>query len=305
MPAAKMPLSFQELVIVPLSDQERDSQTISPENVGKAVSAMHRDGIVVLENAVNPDHIDKLNSVLSPEAEVMAKLPTTHFNSIEDEGDLPCGNMTQGPPLDPELMFSDIWANGPAAAILNTLLGPKPCVNFANGNTALGGFVGGRQRVHADISFNHCAFPTLIVTNYYLVDASPANGSTELWLGSHRDGTFADQRNCRDTPPPRGETEFGIRKELVAARRLFAPPIQPTVKRGSVILRDLRLWHAGRSNPSPDPRIMLAFVHSPAWYKCPSTVQMPETARPLVEHLLRPFLGLVECSADWPLSTFR
>lgn len=282
-----MSLTFQDLVIIQLSDQERDSQTITLENVGKAISAMHRDGIVVLENAVNPDHIDKLNSVLSADTEILAKLPTTHFNNTEDYGDLPSGNMTQGPSLDPELMFADVWANGPAAAVLNSILGPKPCVNYANGNTAVGGFTGGRQRVHADITFNHSMFPTAIVTNYYLIDTSPANGSTELWIGSHRDTTFADQRNCRDTPPPPGEVEFGIRKELVEARRAFAPPIQPTVKRGSVVLRDLRLWHAGRSNPSPDPRIMLAFVHTPAWYNCPARVELPEAARPLVEQWAR------------------
>jgi hypothetical protein len=83
MPAARMSLTFQDLVIIQLSNQERDSQTITLENVGKAISAMHRDGIVVLENAVNPDHIDKLNSVLSADAEILAKLPTTHFNNTE------------------------------------------------------------------------------------------------------------------------------------------------------------------------------------------------------------------------------
>ena len=77
-----MSLTFQDLVKIQLSDQERDSQTITLENVGKAISAMHRDGIVVLENAVNPDHIDKLNSVLSVDAEIIAKLPTTHFNDV-------------------------------------------------------------------------------------------------------------------------------------------------------------------------------------------------------------------------------
>ena len=101
--------------------------------------------------------------------------------------------------------------------------------------------------------------PFAVVTNYYLVDVSPANGSTELWVGSHRNTTFADCRNCTEEP----STDFGIRSEPLAERRVFAPPIQPTVKKGSVVLRDLRLWHAGLSNPSPDPRIMLAFVHTP------------------------------------------
>jgi hypothetical protein len=79
---AKTVRPFQNLMAVPLSDEERDSQTITPEHVGLAVSAMHRDGIVVLDNAVNVSHIDTLNSILSPQAEVMAKLPTTHDNDV-------------------------------------------------------------------------------------------------------------------------------------------------------------------------------------------------------------------------------
>lgn len=218
---------------------------------------------------------------------------STYENSIDGR---PTGNMSQAPPLDPTLMYTDIWANGPAAAVLQCVLGPKPIVNYVNGNTALGGFHGSRQAVHADLSFNHAQFPFAIVTNYYLMDVSPANGSTELWVASHRDTTFADHRNCdvdayRTNGPGlqvvRGqegmkEFKFGIREELLEQRREYAPPIQPTVKRGSVVLRDLRLWHAGLCNPSPDPRIMLAFVHTPHWYGCPGKVVLPEAARPLV-----------------------
>lgn len=200
------------------------------------------------------------------------------------------GNMSQGPPLSPEYMYEDIWANKPASTVISAILGPKPRVNYVNGNTALGGFDGARQRVHADLTFNHAQFPFAIVTNYYLIDVSPANGSTELWLGSHRDTSFRDHRNC---VPDSGMTtneydkkiegEFGIREELLEQRRAYAPPIRPTVKKGSVVLRDLRLWHAGLANPSPDPRIMLAFVHTPWWYKCPARVVLPEAAKHLTE----------------------
>ena len=163
-------------------------------------------------------------------------------------------------------MYEDIWANSPAVEAVSSILGPRPFVNYVNGNTALGGFDGARQRVHADLTFNHGPFPFAIVANYYLIDVSPANGSTELWIGSHRNTSFADHRNCRSDIPAdtkAEEYEFGIRDELLEERRAIAPPIQPVVKKGSVVLRDLRLWHAGLANPSPDARIMLAFVHTP------------------------------------------
>lgn len=190
--------------------------------------------------------------------------------------------MSQGPPLKPELMYEDIWANGPATTVISSILGPKPHVNYVNGNTALGGFNGARQNVHADLTFNHGLFPFAMVTNYYLVDTSPANGSTEIWLGTHRDTSFADHKNCVEDASG-DELKFGIKEELLEARREYAPPIQGVVKRGSVVIRDLRLWHAGLCNPSPDPRIMLAFVHTPWWYQCPAKVVLPEAARALVE----------------------
>lgn len=178
--------------------------------------------------------------------------------------------MSQGPPLDPDLMYEDVWANGPVSAVISSILGSQPHVNYVNGNTALGNFHGARQNVHADLTFNHATFPFSLVANYYLTDVSPANGSTEIWLGTHRDTSFADHRNCLSqdeeevtTSEDKKESQFGIRSPLLERRAATAPPIQPVVKRGSAIVRDLRLWHAGLSNPSPNPRIMLAFVHTP------------------------------------------
>lgn len=119
----------------------------------------------------------------------------------------------------------------------------------------------------ADLTFNYNPLPFGIVTNYYLVDVSPANGGTELWLGSHKNSTFADMRNCTEEIVE----DFGIKDECLEERRVYAPPIQAVVKQGSVVLRDLRLWHAGLPNPSNDTRIMLAFVHFP-WVSVTSRV---------------------------------
>jgi hypothetical protein len=82
MPAAKAPYKFQDPSIVQLSDEERISGHITEENLAIAITALHRDGLVVLENAVDVEHVDQLNNLLSTEAEEMAKLPTTHFNDV-------------------------------------------------------------------------------------------------------------------------------------------------------------------------------------------------------------------------------
>jgi hypothetical protein len=192
------------------------------------------------------------------------------------------GNMAQGPPLDPDLMFTDVWANGPALAIIASALGPNPRVNFVGGNTLLGDMKGVRQNVHPDLTFNHGMIPFAYCANVYLSDTNVENGSTELWLGSHRDCSYADQQP-KVQKPGEPASRFGIRESLLEVRRRFAPPIQPEIPKGSVAIRDLRLWHAGLPSQSPKPRIMLAFVHTAWWYDCPTQVLFPESARSVVE----------------------
>ena len=100
--------------------------------------------------------------------------------------------MSQGPLLEPDLMFGDIWANGPALAVISGVIGPSPRINWAGGNTLLGNYDVARQNVHADSAWNHGTFPHSYATNYFLCDVSEEYGSTEVWLGSHTDTTFND-----------------------------------------------------------------------------------------------------------------
>lgn len=191
--------------------------------------------------------------------------------------------MAQGPPLEPDLMFSDVWANEPALAVIASVLGPNPRVNFVGGNTVLGkDYKGVRQNVHPDLTFNHGMIPFAYCANIYLSDTSIENGSTELWLGSHRDCSYADQKP-KVQEPGRPASQFGIKQELLDERKRFAPPIYPTIPKASVVIRDMRLWHAGVPSQSVNPRMMLAFVHTAWWYDCAGEVVLPESAKSLVK----------------------
>ena len=82
----------------------------------------------------------------------------------------------------------------------------------------------------------------------------PENGSTEIWLGTHARTTIADQEGKH------GERASGrIKGALLEERRGVRGPCQPVVKRGSVVVRDLRLWHGGCPNLGSGVRVMLAF----------------------------------------------
>lgn len=54
-------------------------------------------------------------------------------------------------------------------------------------------------------------------------------------------------------------------------------------KKGSIIIRDLRLWHAGMPNRTDEPRVMLAFVVQPAWWQGKSKVKLPLDVKNLVD----------------------
>ena len=88
-----------------------------------------------------------------------------------------------------------------------------------------------------------------------------------------------------------------INPELVEERRKHSPPIQPETEKGSLVIRDVRLWHAGRPNRTDTPRIMLAFVVQPKWFQAPSRVLLPLKCKEIVEGWKR-VTGL-EYHAQW------
>lgn len=56
-----MPSKTDAPVVIRLSDEERDSGSLTDHHLYDAVEAFFNDGFVVLENAVHDDLIDKLN----------------------------------------------------------------------------------------------------------------------------------------------------------------------------------------------------------------------------------------------------
>jgi hypothetical protein len=262
----------QTVHTIQISEPLRLSGKPTLDLIAEGAAFLHRDGIIVLENAINPSHLDTLNLKLSAEALEIANKPDWHFNFGKETL-----NMDQAPPPTAPLMYKDVWCNPFAAAILSATLGPNPVIHYANGNTALGP-ASGRQPVHSDCEFAHpINFPFAYVINIPLVDVSPSNGSTEVWPGSHH-VSVADAHVS--TP---GEHMLGIRPELLAERAQHSPPIQPHIKKGSLIIRDLRLWHAGMPNRTSEPRVMLAFVAQPAWFQGRSRIKLPVSVRSLVK----------------------
>jgi hypothetical protein len=194
-------------------------------------------------------------------------------------------NVSQIPPLTPEWLHKDFYANPHMMAVVENVLGPRPEIRFLNANVAVPGATG-RQAVHSDVNHRFPSIPFGIVINTYLQDSSAANGVTEVWCGTHN-------RYERDDQQAHKESGW-ISKEYIQKQAKERRPVQPNVKKGSICFRDLRLWHAGMPNTSEHHRIMLAIDYFARWYQCPMKLQLPSGSRQTVESW-----GINTAGIDW------
>lgn len=141
-------------------------------------------------------------------------------------------------------------------------------MTFLSGNTALKSTES--QPVHSDADFDYPKIPFALVVNVPLITITPENGSTEVWLGTHtRSGLNVQEGRHGDRASGR------IIADQLASRRKMRPPIQPVVPKGSIIIRDLRLWHCGKPNIEGTTRVLLAMIHFAPWYRNPMKSHRP------------------------------
>ena len=253
-----------------VSDLERSTAKLSRQNLQKSIEEFHRNGLLILENAVSHKAVDQVHQRMLQDYHTQRTSPTNSIHWNQGQGS---GNISQTPPLDVPYLHESIWANRLAVTIMEHLIGPKPHLSFATSNITLPRSQG-RQAVHSDYYCAHHAFPVLLEVNVYLHDVSPRNGATEFWLGTH------DGYDKRHHSSP---TTGWIKKEVFTPRAAVSPPVQPAIPKGALVLRDLRTWHAGRENPSDEPRIILGFMFSPRWFGSYMRLRFPAAARGAVE----------------------
>lgn len=122
------------------------------------MSALQRDGVVVIKNAIEPAHYDKLRERMLPDVYELVKTESTYLNFEDEEV-----NVSQIPTFYPGYIFRDIMANPVSTAVLKAVLGPLAEWRQMHGNTAMKAEK--RKVVHADEGWDFYDFPTGIVTN--------------------------------------------------------------------------------------------------------------------------------------------
>lgn len=231
---------------ITLTPQERKSGRLSPANVEQAVEAIRTIGFVVLEDVVSHAHLDMLRERMDEDSQKLIER-----DQWGGAGRVQ-GHLQQGPPPFAPFIFPDIVANPFVIQVTRELLGPGLYNSFYNGNTNTPG--SGKQPLHRD--GNHLwpnlevAHPAVsVVVNISPTGVSEENGSVELWPGTHL-----------ETSAPRRLDERAEEE-----RRKIAPPVRGNARKGSALIRDMRLWHRGVPNPSDRPRHMIAMVHNVRW----------------------------------------
>lgn len=244
------------------SSSERSARLFSSQNIQRILEALHTDGVVILKDVIDPTHLDSVNEFMLSELDSLEKVAHRNFDVM---------NIQHAPPLLPtSLLYKDIYINPFVLQVVKFYLGENPKFNFISGNTALA-HGPTRQPVHSDANFHYPKCPFCLIAYIPLIDMDVSTGATELWPGTHR-FTRDDQI----------EEGYDVKKHLLEGKKC----LQPIVNKGSLILRDFPLWHAGMPNPSDRARCVLALGYCANWYRNEYRVPVPKAVEAILNEEL-------------------
>lgn len=215
------------------------------------MQAVLRDGYVILRDVVDPDHLDCLLPRMTADSKRL--IASEQWGGA---GRLP-GHLQQAPPPLAPFVFRDIVANPFAVQVTHSILGEGVYNRFYSGNTNCPGSP--MQPLHTDAAplwptHRTAHPPASLIVNVSPVDVTEENGSMELWPGTHLLSLGGERR---------------VDAETEAQRRAEVPPVRANTAKGSLVIRDARLWHRGMPNLSHQIRHMIAMVHNIHWLARP------------------------------------
>jgi ectoine hydroxylase-related dioxygenase (phytanoyl-CoA dioxygenase family) len=261
---------------VNITPEERAAGELSPERLRAAIRTFQDVGYVVLQDMYDPEFLQEVRAGY----EAMLDEYLAGRGGLDALEGKTFGKNHIGfhPPLVPPVSDERIVAHPVAVQLMSVLLGKDFQCGFYNTNTAMPG--SGIQPVHkdtlplfgAEMNVPHPVH--VLVVNVPLCDFTLENGSTEVWPGSHL---------IIETDP-----EDWKRLEE-RARNLRSERTNLTL--GSLVLRDMRMWHRGMPNHADYPRAMAALVYSRGFLRT-GTLEIPratwegwgEAARHIFRH---------------------
>ncbi|GAA4980663.1 phytanoyl-CoA dioxygenase family protein [Actinopolymorpha pittospori] len=242
----------------PVLDAARvDGADLDADTLTRALRTLRDAGMLVIAHAYTAEQVGRLRR--SYDALLRRELGAEETARVQPTDGARHVQMQM--PLVPPFSDVETVAHTVVVRILSAVLGESFHCCYYNSNTAFPGST--HQRVHRDtnpVFASEQSVPTpttALVLNIPLCDFTVENGATEVWPGSH---LIVD--TAADTGPG---ADLTTRAQALASTRVDVPT-------GSVVLRDLRLWHRGVPNHSDAARSMLAVVYQRGWlaWRAPS-----------------------------------
>jgi hypothetical protein len=269
---------------IQISPEERAAGALEPDRVDAVRRALVDDGYAILADLIEPAVLDALKPRLDEDTQRLLDL-----GRWGGAGRVP-GHLQQSMPRETPWIFRDIVANPIVIQATHSVLGNGLHNHFYNGNTNTPG--SGEQPLHRDRGHLWPGVahpPASLVVNISPVAVDEANGSTEIWPGTHR------------LPAPQGQVDDAT----AAERRASVPPVRANTTKGSVVIRDIRLWHRGMPNHADASRHMISMVHSAAWFRPTQRIRVVRGCeQEFASELLDPNLEIVDDPFDYLLEPF-
>jgi hypothetical protein len=247
---------------IKLTEEELSMQKLKPETLEVAVEQVKVNGYILFEKVIPEDIIEEIRSSFNPlfDEYISRKGYNTGTNRAQ-----------MHLPFKEPFNHEQIIANPIAMSVIDKILGEdNKCVYFASDTPMPGSDY---QNVHCD---NMPLFPDLsvalppysLVFNVPLVDTTEENGPLEIWPGgSHLN---ADRAN-HDTLDGSVNPHLHI---VRAAENMLSEKV--IMSAGSIVIRDIRMWHRGTPNRSNTRRTNIALIYNRSWLGNSNQIQIPK-----------------------------
>eukprot|EP00029_Vermamoeba_vermiformis_P010749 TRINITY_DN5729_c0_g1_i1.p1 TRINITY_DN5729_c0_g1~~TRINITY_DN5729_c0_g1_i1.p1 ORF type:complete len:285 (+),score=6.79 TRINITY_DN5729_c0_g1_i1:65-919(+) len=239
--------SIQSFVI-PLSREEKENKIIHEDTMQTIIRLIDTHGLIIIEDALDAEFCDKMSERIRADSDLLLSKGKQVQVNFEE------GNVQQELPPD-GVTVKELIMNPFTIQVATGILGRGHSCTLYSGNLNLPNSK--VQPVHSDTAplwpVQTSPHPAVrLIVNYTFIDVTESNGSMEVFPTTHRRINFKydeevriDPQDLRDLPP-------GVRANL---------------KKGSLLIRDDRLWHRGMTNPSSTPRFMAALIYAISWRK--------------------------------------
>lgn len=232
---------------IQLADVEQENGEMCDAHLNSSVRLLREVGAVILEKAVP--------------LEIVKEAQTVYFDAIQR-------GMTRKirHPMEMPFLHHQFITNPFALQIIEAAMGKKVAL-FRLGIHDVPPDIDGNQMEKAPHRDGNHLFPELpcvlpvsgIYVNIPLVDFLEENGATKIWPSSHL---------IMDNPP--SDVRY------IGERSKHLPALQAVMPMGSLILRDMRLWHVGMPNGTDTNRPMLDIGYTRVFPHASERLRVPE-----------------------------